>query len=285
MNPLHAIDNLAPAIVILILLSIGLAGSSVIAWVGYQRQSLTRSGALGTIGVGTAIFTFGGPAWWLLLIAFFVSSSGLSHFRSGRKRALTDKFSKGARRDIWQVLANGGPGALLSLIYGFQSWPWLGVAFAGALATVNADTWATELGILSRTPPRLITTGRPVEAGTNGALSLVGTVAALAGAGFIGGLAGGFSLFQSTPPDALVLLSAATLGGFGGAMFDSLLGATVQGVYLCDRCRQETEHRLHRCGHPTRPLRGWPWLDNDGVNFLSALAGMGMAIGLWSLLA
>jgi uncharacterized protein (TIGR00297 family) len=254
MNPLHAIDNLAPAIVILILLSIGLAGSSVIAWVGYQRQSLT-----------------------LLLIAFFVSSSGLSHFRSGRKRALTDKFSKGARRDIWQVLANGGPGALLSLIYGFQSWPWLGVAFAGALATVNADTWATELGILSRTPPRLITTGRPVEAGTNGALSLVGTVAALAGAGFI--------VFQSTPPDALVLLSAATLGGFGGAMFDSLLGATVQGVYLCDRCRQETEHRLHRCGHPTRPLRGWPWLDNDGVNFLSALAGMGMAIGLWSLLA
>jgi uncharacterized protein (TIGR00297 family) len=285
MNPLNIFDNLDPAAMTLIELAIGLAGSSLIAGVGYQRQSLTPSGALGTIGVGTAIFTFGGPAWWLLLIAFFVSSSGLSHFRSGRKSALIDKFSKGARRDIWQVLANGGPGALLSLIQGLEPWPWLDVLFAGSLATVNADTWATELGVLSRIPPRLITTGRPVEAGTNGAVSLVGSAAALAGAGFIGGLAGGFNLFQTTRPAALGLIPAATIGGFGGAMIDSLLGATVQGVFLCDRCGQETEHRLHRCGHPTRPLRGRPWLDNDGVNFLSALAGMGVAIGIWSMLA
>jgi uncharacterized protein (TIGR00297 family) len=282
---LNVLDNLTAMATTLIFLAIGLLGSTVIAWVGYQRQTLTQSGALGTIMVGTAIFALGGSAWWILLIAFFVSSSGLSHFGSEKKTSLTDKFSKGAQRDIWQVLANGGLGALLSIVYTIESWPWLGVAFAGSLATVNADTWATELGVLSWTRPRLVTTGRSVEVGTNGAVSLVGTVAALAGASFIGVLAGTFVLFQTTLPAALILFLVTSVGGFSGAFFDSLLGATVQQIYYCDYCYQETEHGEHRCGNVTRRLRGWPWLDNDGVNFLSAVVGMLIAVGIWGVLS
>ena len=284
MTTLKVLGNLTPVAKTLIFLAIGLLGSFIIAWGGYQRQSLSRSGALGTIVVGITIFAFGGSAWWILLIAFFVSSSGLSHFRSARKTVLTDKFSKGARRDIWQVLANGGLGALLSIAYAIEPWPGLAVAFVGALATVNADTWATEIGVLSRTRPRLVTTGRPVEAGTNGAVSLIGTGAALAGAGFIGLLAGAFSLAQTSLATALILWLATSVGGFGGALFDSLLGATFQRIYYCDHCRQETEHRTHRCGHLTRPLRGWPWLDNDRVNFLSAGVGLLIAVGIWEVL-
>ena len=76
----------------LVFLAVGLLGSIVIAWVGYRRQSLSRSGAVGTIIVGATVFAFGGSAWWILLIAFFVSSSGLSHFQSGRKTALKDEI-------------------------------------------------------------------------------------------------------------------------------------------------------------------------------------------------
>ena len=173
---------------------------------------------------------------------------------------------------------------LLSIAHAIEPWPGLGVAFAGALAAANADTWATELGVLSQTRPRLVTTGRPVEAGTNGAVSPLGTGAALAGAGFIGLLAAAFSLFQTTLTPALVLFLAASLGGFCGALVDSLLGATIQQIYYCDYCRQETEQRTHRCGRLARSVRGWPWLDNDGVNFLSAGVGALIAVGIWAAL-
>jgi len=72
-------------------------------------------------------------------------------------------------------------------------------------------------------------------------------------------------------------------GGLAGALFDSLLGATVQGIYFCDRCRKETERPVHRCGAQTRRLRGWTWLNNDWVNFLSSLVGglVAMELATW----
>ncbi|RME44326.1 MAG: DUF92 domain-containing protein, partial [Chloroflexi bacterium] len=77
----------------------------------------------------------------------------------------------------------------------------------------------------------------------------------------------------------------AGLGGLAGALFDSLLGASVQRIYWCDVCRKETERMVHTCGEPSRPLRGWSWLDNDVVNFLSSVVGSGVTAGLvWLLL-
>ena len=63
-----------------------------------------------------------------------------------------------------------------------------------------------------------------------------------------------------------------TLAGVFGATIDTLLGATVQARRWCDTCGRETERTVHDCGTTTRPLRGWRWLDNDLVNFLSAAA-------------
>lgn len=273
-------NQLTPLLTIPVRLGLGLIGSAVIAIFAYRRRSLSRSGVAGTILVGTSIFGFGGSAWWVLLIAFFVSASGLSHWRTGQKRSLMEKFSKGARRDIWQVLANGGLGSLLAVAYALEPSPWLWTAFAGSIASANADTWATELGVLNPSPPRLITTGRPVESGTNGAISPVGTAAALAGAAFIGLLA----TFFSPGLERWSLFLAISVGGLTGALFDSLLGATVQHVYICDACHVETEHRIHHCGRKTRHLRGWPWLDNDGVNFLSAGVGVLISVAILRIL-
>ena len=97
---------------------LGLAFSSFTGVVAYRKNSLTASGAVGAILVGTLIVGFGGWAWGMLLIAFFVSSSMLSHYRRADKAAVSDKFAKGHRRDLGQTLANGGLGALLAGAHG-----------------------------------------------------------------------------------------------------------------------------------------------------------------------
>lgn len=264
---------------------IGLLLAGAIAWVAYRRGSLSRSGALGAVLIGSTVFGLGGWAWGVLLVVFFVSSSALSHYKEGRKAALAEKFSKGHQRDLWQVLANGGAGALCVLGHAVWPGPLWWAAYVGALAAVNADTWATELGVLAKGAPRLITTGRPVEVGTSGGVTLTGTGAALAGAALIGLVAALFDLAAGRSFSfAFLLFLIAAVSGLAGALADSLIGATVQASYFCERCDKETErHPTHTCGQPTRFARGLRWLDNDWVNFLSSVAGAALAAVLFAL--
>jgi len=265
-------------------LLIGLALGAVIGWLAYRLGALSRSGAWGAALTGGLIFGLGGLPWAVLLLAFFISSSALSRAFARRKASLSEKFAKGSRRDWSQVFANGGLGAMLAVIYSLwpePTWPW--IAFAGAMAAVNADTWATELGVLNPSPPRLITTGKSVERGTSGAISLLGSLAALGGAGLVGLLAAAFSTQTPDPiRGCLVVLAASLLGGLAGSFFDSFLGATVQAIYYCPTCQKETErHPRHLCGTETVQRRGWRWLDNDGVNFAASLVGALVAVALW----
>jgi len=272
-------------------LIVGFALSLAIGGLAYWRRSLSATGALGAVVIGTTIFGFGGWVRGLLLIAFFISSSLLSHYHDRRKADLAEKFAKGNRRDLGQTLANGGMAALLALAIGLTGvrsgfYGVLALAFYGALATVNADTWATELGVLARSQPRLLTTRRLVPVGTSGGVTMAGFAAALAGAAFIGTV--GFVLIQVAArltmgdwllSDWIVILVAA-VSGFLGSAFDSLLGATVQAIYVCDQCGVETERTVHRCGQPTRLCRGWRWLNNDWVNFLASAVGALVAGGM-----
>jgi uncharacterized protein (TIGR00297 family) len=270
-------------------LAIGLALSALIGYVAYRRESLSKSGVLGAILTGTVIFGLGGWAWGLLLITFFISSSALSHYKETQKELLAEKFSKGGRRDLMQTLANGGAGALIVILNAAVPNPWWWAAFAAVMATVNADTWATELGVLSKARPRLVSTGQEVEVGTSGGVTFGGTLAALAGAALIGVLAAGCGFFGAGVSllwgqgagAVLAFALLISLAGLLGSLFDSLLGATVQSIYYCDACRKETErYPRHKCGQPTRPLRGWRWLDNDWVNFLSSVMGGMIAVGV-----
>lgn len=258
----------------------GLFLGALIGALAWRARALTASGAWAAALTGGLLYGLGGLPWAALLLAFFLSSSALSRLFGRRKQALAEKFSKGARRDWAQVAANGGLGVVCVIFHALlpeQAWPW--VAFAGSMAAVNADTWGTELGVLSGTPPRLITTGQPVERGTSGGLTPLGTAASLAGAAFIGL---GFAAFSQG--SGLFALGSATLGGLAGALFDSFLGATAQAIYHCPACAKETErHPLHTCGAPTHRVRGWGWLDNDLVNLAAALTGALLTLAAWSI--
>jgi uncharacterized protein (TIGR00297 family) len=258
---------------------LGLMLSALMGGLGYWRQALSTSGVIGAILVGTLIFGLGGWVWGLLLIAFFVSSSWLSHYRRADKEAVSVKFAKGSRRDIGQVLANGGLGAILAIVFSRYPESLLFAAFVGVMATVNADTWATELGVLSRVPPRLITTGDVVVPGTSGGVTRLGIWASVAGSLLIGTIATALAQIVSLVSGSGWSLRAisytllAVVGGLAGSLFDSLLGATVQGIYYCEYCGKETESSIHHCGRTARPLRGWGWLNNDLVNLMASLVG------------
>ena len=160
--------------------------------------------------------------------------------------------AKGAQRDAWQVLANGGV-ATASIALGRRG------AFVGALAAAGADTWATELGMLASSQPRLITTLRTVPA-TSGGVTLAG-LAASAGGALTVGLAAG------DPRTALV-------AGVAGSILDSILGATIQAAYVCERCGAPTEEPRHAaCDSPARRVKGVAWANNDAINAAATLAG------------
>jgi uncharacterized protein (TIGR00297 family) len=248
---------------------LGLLFAALIAFGAYRARSLSRSGAWGAFLEGTIIFGLGGWRWAVLLLTFFISSSILTHLFAKRKADLNEKFDKGGQRDLGQVLANGGIASLfagLYFIFPQASWTWAG--FAASLAAVNADTLATELGVLNPTKPRLLTSWKPVERGTSGGVSLYGTLAAAGGSALVSSLA---VLFVPptfiTRTSVILLFILITLAGLAGSFFDSLLGATVQAIYRCPHCDKETEkHPLHTCGTETVQIRGWKWLDNDLVN-------------------
>lgn len=261
-------------------LDLGLLLAVAIASAAYFTRNLSRSGAVAAAVLGTAVFGLGGLPWAVLLLGFFLSSSLLSRLFKRRKVLLDEKFSKGSRRDAAQVLANGGAAGLLVLLqaaFPHEAWPWLGAA--ASLAAANADTWATELGVLSPVPPRLITTLKKTEPGASGAVSLTGTLAAAGGALLISILAllvwppyaGGSEAANSA---VLLRLLLVALAGLGGSLIDSLLGATVQAIYRCPACNKETErHPLHTCGAETALMRGSSWLNNDGVNAACTVSG------------
>ena len=140
---------------------IGIGFGALIGYLAYQAGALHRSGAWAAALVGGLVFGFGGIAWAVLLLTFFLSSSALSRAYPEQKNNLSEKFSKGSRRDYGQVLANGGLGALLACLHAlFPDQIWLFIAFAGSMAAVNADTWATELGVLSPVTCRSATLSR-----------------------------------------------------------------------------------------------------------------------------
>ena len=242
--------------------------AATVGSLAYWRRALTLDGALGATAVGALIFRRGGLPATSALLAFFVSSSALSRLQEARKTSGSLAQAKGARRDAGQVLANGGVAAL-ALAVGRPG------GCLGALATANADTWATELGMLSRRRPRLITTLAVVEPGTSGGVTAAGLLASLAGASLVGAV-------WAISAGSVAAWRVGLVAGLVGSIVDSLLGATVQALYQCPVCGQRTERAVHHgCGQRGVRLRGVEWIDNDVVNALATLSGALLGGLLW----
>lgn len=237
-----------------------IVASAVVAIGGWFIRSLSLSGAIATIIVGTVVGM--GFSWrgLILLGIFFVSSSAWSKIGKKKKQKLAEKVEKGGCRDYIQVFANGGVPALISLLSLLRPSPLFLSLFIISIAAANADTWASEIGSLSKQPPRLLTNFKKVEAGTSGAVTLLGTAAAFFGAALIG--AAGALQWENIPVMTVAFF------GWLGSLFDTWFGAVWQAVYRCPICGMQTERKEH-CGQKTVHIKGYRFINNDVVNVLS----------------
>jgi len=229
-------------------LAIGAAVNLLLAAAGYAARTVTVSGAVAGLAIGTAVWGFLGWRGYLLLLAFFVLGSAATKLGYRRKAAAHLAQEEGGRRGARHAFANCGVALACAAFaattpYGLV----FALAFAGAFATAAADTAGSEIGQLYGRRAFLITSFRRVAPGTDGAVSVEGTAAGIAAAALLGALGAGLGLYPWAGA-AAVLVAA-----FLGTTLESVAGATLE-------------------------RRGL--LDNQAINFLNTLVGALLAAAL-----
>lgn len=229
-------------------IAIGLLVSLVLGAVAFAGGAVTRSGLVGGSILGALIWAASGWKGFLLMAAFV--ALGFAGTRVGMREKEERGLAQedGGRRSLRHAVAKLSvpTAAALFAIATPHSWAFR-IAFSGALATATADTVASEIGQVFGHYTVLATSWRPVGRGTEGGISLEGTLAGLAAAILIAVLAAvlGFVSFAEVFPVVLAALAA--------SFAESVMGATLgaRGV-----------------------------LDNEAINFLQSLIGALLAVAL-----
>jgi uncharacterized protein (TIGR00297 family) len=194
--------------------------TALFAALAYALGMVSRGGALSGFVVGTTIYYCLGPQGFAVLALFVVGGSLLTRLGYGRKQRAGTAEARGGRRGARNALANAGVAVVCALFAALTSLDAFAAAFVASLGAAFADTAESEVGQLYGRAPRLISTFRKVPPGTDGAVSLPGTLAGLAAAGLTATL--GFALGLVASPGSMLIVAFAA---FFGTVVDSLVGA------------------------------------------------------------
>lgn len=187
------------------------------AAVARLARGVNTSGALAGAAIAFVMASRDLRMFWVLLVVFFVT---LLATRAGASRKHQLKMAEAeSGRSASQVMSNLGVSALVLAVPSFSSAYLLALA---ALAEVAADTTSSEVGTALSTRTVLITTWKPIPPGTDGGISVSGTVAGTVAALIIAGCAAGLGI---TSVSSALLLAGA---GVAGMLVDSLLGAVLE---------------------------------------------------------
>jgi uncharacterized protein (TIGR00297 family) len=217
------------------------AVNAALAGAAYAARTVNRSGVVAGFVVGFLIYAFLDWRGYLLLLAFFVIGSACTKLGYRKKEAAKLAQENKGRRGARHALANAGVATACAVFAALTPHPVLfALAFAGAFATAAADTSSSEIGQLIGRRTYLATNLRPVPRGTEGAVSLEGTLTGIFASALIASLGAGLGLFpwQGVLP---VVFAA-----FVGTTFESVVGAALERRQL---------------------------LDNEALNFLNTLVG------------
>jgi uncharacterized membrane protein len=278
---------------------------------GYSKKSLSYNGAAAAFFVGFSSFAVS-YRFGFILILFYYTSSKLTKVKEDVKAKLEDGVVAGGQRGAVQVLACSLLGTLVCVIFAFSIGKDCAIDFGSGNSTnlldfglfsvsqkrfaaylwslyiahyscAAADTWASELGILSRGKPRLVTTLFLAEVphGTNGGMSWFGTGASVAGGAFIGFLfwAMSFLILDAQKRAQYPMILVGLICGFLGSLIDSLLGATVQATYYSRERKCIVKKPRSGSSNDVECVCGYDLLSNEAVNFFSIL--LTMLLSVW----
>jgi len=217
----------------------------VLGGLAWWRGAVSRSGFVGGALIGTLILALGGGGAYLTLCAFFVVGTAATRLGYSRKARAGLAQEERGRRGSRHALANCATGTVLAVSMAF--WPAIApaVGLVAAFATAASDTLGSEIGQLYGRRPYLPTTFRPVPPGTEGAVSLEGTLAGVLGSTALGALGWASGMF---PP---LGIGVVVIAAFVGTTVESYVGAI--------------------WGREAR-------IGNEAMNFLNTLVGAAVAV-------
>eukprot|EP01138_Halocafeteria_seosinensis_P011999 gb/GECG01012263.1/.p1 GENE.gb/GECG01012263.1/~~gb/GECG01012263.1/.p1 ORF type:complete len:298 (+),score=16.24 gb/GECG01012263.1/:1-894(+) len=286
---------------------IGFGISGVTAFIANWNQALQPTAALAAVVLGT-VSMLADVRFGMMLLTFFFCGTAATKYadsRLGRVRKTS--------RSISQVLCTGLVPTILAALFLVRRLkdtgpdPWevdfendfyrsaLAMAALGYYACDLGDTLSSELGQFSIIPPVLVTRPwKPVPRGTNGGISLRGSVFAL-----VGGLVIGWAFciadliaklsystwhqidWPETVAAASILITfckVAVFSGIFGSFVDSLLGATLQATWT----NMVTMEVVDKEEDNAKRISGSDVLSNEAVNFVSCSITMFVSVWLAS---
>ena len=194
--------------------------TAIFAALAYLLGMVSQGGALGGFVVGALIYASLGPQGFAILALFVLCGSLLTRLGYGRKRRSGTAEPAGGRRGARNALANCAVAVTCALLHALTASDAFTLAFVASLGAAFADTAESEVGQLYARAPRLITTLRNVPPGTDGAVSVPGTLAGVAAAALTAALGYALGLVDGAP--SMLLVAGAS---FFGTVVDSLVGA------------------------------------------------------------
>ncbi len=241
----------------------------LISGLAIRLGALTVGGLVAALAVDVAVSVTLGNGGFLVLLFFLVAAVVADKLKHRYRPATERAEKKGARRDAYQVLANGLVPAAFAIAYAVSGKPVFAAVFVASVAEAMGDTLASGVGAFSRGTFDLFR-WKKCDKGLSGGMSVIGTVAAVIGSAAVCALSYTLGLVRLRPA-ALALVAAVI-----GVMVDSALGSLLQVKYRCKKCGVITEREEH-CGKPTEKYRGLALVDNDLVNLISALVTAAVA--------
>tara|TARA_B100000900_G_scaffold405416_1_gene414977 strand:+ start:27 stop:1505 length:1479 start_codon:yes stop_codon:yes gene_type:complete len=229
-----------------------------ILFIPYRMKILSMSGYFGSITMGALFVLFGNIVQFILIALFFVLSSSLNLII----KKYTERKSKNSRRNIVQVVCNGGVAIIICIYDYFNPNPVNIYLYAATVAAATSDTWATEFGKLSESKPISVTSFRPIEHGLSGGITMIGIFGSILGASIIGLAA--YLLVNAE----LKFIFGVIFTGFLSALLDSLIGDTLQGKY-----ETKSGEIIENMQSDTTLISGYKIVDNNLVNLIATLAG------------
>ena len=261
---------------------LGIVLISLLSYVALKAKALSLSGAVASAAIGLTILIGSGSwNWLIIIIIFFATASLFTRYKYSYKHRLGAAESKGGARSWVNAVSNGGAAALFAAAEYLVGGDIFAAAFLGVVATAASDTLATEVGLLSRAKPRLITDlRRQVEPGTSGGVTPLGTAMAVVGALIIGLSAALLGFFSGS---LFKVVAVAAVGGTLGSIGDSLMGALLQEKYRCAVCGRVVEQPIHH-GVKGIFVSGIFRFDNNLVNLTSTFIGAFVSMGVFLLI-